>query len=941
MIPKLIKCIITTLLFVIAFNTMQAQDKLSDILRERGEIYCKIKINKLDQANFTKLVSIDNKDEKYIYFYASKKEYKALSQKIKNNIILLTPPGLSKTYSASKSISDILQWDVYPSYNDYIDLMYSFENQHPDLCQIIEIGKTTQGRSILFAKITDNANVRENEARFMYCSSIHGDETTGYVLMLRLINYLLENHNTSSEIQNLVNNTEIWICPLENPDGTYASGNNSVTGATRYNANHVDLNRNYPSILQGDHPDGNAWQPETQAMMNLFDSIQFAVSAEFHGGAEVLNYPWDSFLSSTQLHAEDEWFINTSQHYADTVFSIISSGYLQSISQNGITNGGDWYVAHGTRQDYFNYFHQCREITIEMSNTKMVAGENLPDYWNYNYQSMINHIKTAHEGIRGLVMDSITSDPLLAQVSINNAVQQENLCHSDSNGFYFYPKDNGSFNITAEADGYRSKTFELTKSYNEVIEQNFQLVSLDSLPPLAAFSANPEINNCNGLIELINISSASDNTQYIWHFGDGNISSDFSPTHVYQQEGNYNVFLEAGNQHGSDISDTVTIVIEYNEGPEPLNAFVCDTLETAYLSSDAQGETYWYDQYTDGNLIHIGDSMQTPPLDSTQVYFAQSVDYSETKYIGKQDNSGSGDFYSYSIPQYMVFDVFSPCILKFVTVYAETTENRTIYLKDSTNQTIDSVVVFVEAGMQRIPLYFNLLPGENYRLEASTVCNLYRNMDVNTNYGYPFTINNVLSITTNSSNDYGYYYYFYNWEISETVCYSKRTPVFAYLNKTPEADFNYSVNDRTVSFFAAGNFASGYTWNIDENITYTSNAFVHTFLDYGYHEIELIAFNPCSSDTITSSIFINNIKETKEEPFKLFPNPASNVIYLHFPDQTDRKIVVQNIYGETLKSLTTCKTDININIKNLSSGTYYITIQGINKIHQKTIVKYR
>ena len=112
----------------------------------------------------------------------------------------------------------------------------------------------------------------EAEPQVLYTSSMHGDETTGYVLLLRLIDYFTSHYGTDAEVTDMINGMEIWINPAANPDGTYHGGNNTVFGATRSNGNGIDLNRNYPDPQYGDHPDGNAWQPETILFMQ-FDSF--------------------------------------------------------------------------------------------------------------------------------------------------------------------------------------------------------------------------------------------------------------------------------------------------------------------------------------------------------------------------------------------------------------------------------------------------------------------------------------------------------------------------------------------------------------------------------------------------------------------------------------------------------------------------------------------
>ena len=94
---------------------------------------------------------------------------------------------------------------------------------------------------------------------------------------------------------------EIYITPLANPDGTYHGGNNTVSGAWRGNANGIDLNRNYWDPADGQHPDGEVWQTETIANMNFMAAHHFVISANFHGGAEVVNYPWDTWSDCIRM----------------------------------------------------------------------------------------------------------------------------------------------------------------------------------------------------------------------------------------------------------------------------------------------------------------------------------------------------------------------------------------------------------------------------------------------------------------------------------------------------------------------------------------------------------------------------------------------------------------------------------------------------------------
>jgi hypothetical protein len=287
---------------------------------------------------------------------------------------------------------------------------------------------------------------------------------------LRLIDYLLSNYGEIPKVTNLVDNVEIWINPLANPDGTYAGGNNSVGGARRYNANWVDLNRNYPDPEDGPHPDGEDWQIETQHFMSMAEDNHFVSSVNFHGGEEVCNYPWDTW---SRLAADDDWWQYVCREYADTVHLYAPSSYMSDFD-NGITNGYAWYTISGGRQDYMNYFHQAREFTLEISDTKLLEPELLPAYWNYNYRSFLNYLEQSTFGLRGTVKDSVTGWPIEAEIFAVLHELDSSWVYTDlPNGNYNRLLYEGNYTVKFSAPGYA------TKVINNISVTNRQATYLD------------------------------------------------------------------------------------------------------------------------------------------------------------------------------------------------------------------------------------------------------------------------------------------------------------------------------------------------------------------------------------------------------------------------------------------------------------------------------
>jgi len=468
------------LLLFIANLMVHAQNydrkKADSLLKTNGEVYFRFHVfEKAEVGELTNIISIDNVRGDEVFAYANPAEFLKFC-KLGYEITILTPPGSMLTDADLMKPKGILSpsgpaaWNFYPTYQQYVDTMHYFANTYPDLCKLDTIGTTTAGRLLLVAKISKNVDVDEAEPQFLYTSSIHGDETTGYVGMLHLIEYLLTNYSTNPFVARLVDSVEIFINPLANPDGTYHGGNNSVNGATRGNANGIDMNRNYPDPAAGQHPDGNAWQMETVAFMNYANAMGFTMSANFHGGAEVFNYPWDTW---SRLAADDSWWRFVGREYADTVHKYGPAGYFNDL-QNGITNGYAWYRITGGRQDYMNYWHSCREVTIELSNTKLLPASQLVNYWNYNYHSYLNYIEQTLYGIHGIITDTATGLPLYAKISIAGHDKDSSIIFSRMpTGFYDRVIDQGTWNLTFSKPGYYTKTI------NNIAVTHFHGVNLD------------------------------------------------------------------------------------------------------------------------------------------------------------------------------------------------------------------------------------------------------------------------------------------------------------------------------------------------------------------------------------------------------------------------------------------------------------------------------
>jgi len=476
------------------------------------EHYLKIQINDRSQLEtLTRMVSIDNVIGSEVIAYANDKELEKLtySQFVFEE---LEHPSLQagKAITMATTVAEMANWDRYPTYSVYNQLMLKFATDYPNLCKLDTAGTSIANHNILVLNITADIKTPKPKPELLFSSTIHGDETTGWILCLRLADYLLSNYGSDTRITRMLDSISIFIAPNTNPDGTYRPNDNSIASAQRSNNNGYDLNRNFPDPWVDPNYDnanpGGTLQKEAITMMNFADKRHFILGINYHGGSEVANFPWDGWTSSQRKHADYNWYVQICSKYASLVKTNGPSGYFTNPSSNGYIDGGDWYVIHGGRQDYMNYWHNCREITLEVSNTKLVQSEQLPNYWNYNKEAMLTYIENAKYGIRGMVSNT-DGEPLDANITVvGHDNYNSNVVTNPEFGNYYRMIEPGTFSLLFESFGYEPKTISgIVAQQNKTTIQN---VTLQKLPTYTI--SGIVVNSSTGLpvdnvsIEIVN-----------------------------------------------------------------------------------------------------------------------------------------------------------------------------------------------------------------------------------------------------------------------------------------------------------------------------------------------------------------------------------------------------------------------------------------------------
>tara|TARA_B100000925_G_C22010728_1_gene476283 strand:+ start:776 stop:2062 length:1287 start_codon:yes stop_codon:yes gene_type:complete len=334
--------------------------------------------------------------------------------------------------------------DDYPTSLEIENSLKEIVENNQNIMRMFSLGKTHEGKDIWAIKISDNPEKDELEPEVKYIANMHGDEIVGRELMVLLVRELALGHRLlKPQIVHLINNLEIYIVPSMNPDG--------ADHIRRGNSKWVDLNRDFPDFTTRDNqnsPDGR--QPETKAIMEFQERRNFSLSANFHGGAEVVNYPWDTTAKKHPLHTH---VLDLSLAYASLV-----PGMRDSIEfPKGVVNGYDWYEVNGGMQDWSYHWYEDLQVTVELSDEKYPEYYEVANYWTQNKQSLLNFLES---GIIGIGLKNENQE--FVEIKIFKA--NEKIFHTHTNKTQFFkalPKGNYQVEVIGPSNLQRFQSIAL------------------------------------------------------------------------------------------------------------------------------------------------------------------------------------------------------------------------------------------------------------------------------------------------------------------------------------------------------------------------------------------------------------------------------------------------------------------------------------------------
>jgi hypothetical protein len=201
------------------------------------------------------------------------------------------------------------------TFSEVVAQLDSMRKKYPNLITAKDsIGTSIEGRTIWAVKISDNPDVKESEPEVFYNAMSHSNEQQGMMTLFYFMFHLLENYGIDPEVTYLVNNRELYIVPVLNPDGYVYNEQISPNGGGMWDKNRrsingevfgVALGRNFSymwgldNIGSSPDPQSEAYrgtgpfsEPESQAIRNYCINHKFLINNNLHTYGPCIFPPW-------------------------------------------------------------------------------------------------------------------------------------------------------------------------------------------------------------------------------------------------------------------------------------------------------------------------------------------------------------------------------------------------------------------------------------------------------------------------------------------------------------------------------------------------------------------------------------------------------------------------------------------------------------------------
>jgi len=158
----------------------------------------------------------------------------------------------------------------------------------------------------------------------------------------------------------------------------------------------------------------------------------------------------------------------------------------------------------------------------------------------------------------------------------------------------------------------------------------------------------------------------------------------------------------------------------------------------------------------------------------------------------------------------------------------------------------------------------------------------------------------------------------------------------------PKASYNYTINNKTVSFNNQSIGGTQYLWSFGDGSTSTLTSPSHSYTSAGVYQVKLVVKKCALTDSITKTITITTTATDAvlSDEVVAYPIPFKTILNIRMPVYLFQNLQVYSLTGATFQlPITKGNHELNIDFTTAASGTYFIKIQIDNRTQLLRVIK--
>lgn len=445
-------------------------------------------------------------------------------------------------------------------------------------------------------------------------------------------------------------------------------------------------------------------------------------------------------------------------------------------------------------------------------------------------------------------------------------------------------------------------------------------------------TTNYSFSGTTDTLSFTNLSTVS-NAHFYWNFGDGSGSNDFSPTHVFPDDGKYLVTL-----YGMDtISNCVDVKQNWIDVIKP-DTFACNVLFTDTIIGASPQTTNLSTNCSDvylnchvfANAQNICNGFSCAGWFSSLFMHGMQASSSDSIYGNRIFNA----YYKTLLYNYSSSTNYQNCSANFEVVI-DYQPNHAVATFTAMNKHATNYTFYVTGFGNPIPLY-----GQSVSFNFNYIS--YRKIS-------PTNVYLIIADTINNCAD----------SVNQTILI--KNPYYTYpvncaIYSPPQ--IQSTTIGSNAQFYISASSSASYQWQQDAGLGYinltnagqysgvTTNTLTisNVQLTMNNYQYRCVVYDSlgggCHNTSSSATLFVTGINEIEIANVKIYPNPATDNITVDLPTLTNKTTAtIYDVLGATQKYVVLDQQQTSIDISSFARGVYFIEVTADNKVRRQMIVK--